>query len=109
MVDRRRVIFHSGSRINNHRRQGIRQDGSQADYQEEDSSPKGREEGREEVGSGQEEDSSPKGREEVGSGQEEDSSPKGREEVGSCQEEDSSSKGREEIGSSWQAPCQEGG
>ena len=117
MVDRRRVISHPGSRINIHPRQGIRQDRSQADYQREDSSTKGREEGCEEVGSSQEEDSSPEGREEgreeVGSSQEEDSSPEGREEgreeVGSSQEEDSSPEGREEADSNWQAPCQEGG
>jgi len=79
MVDRRRVISRTGSRINNHRRQGIGQDGRQADYQKA-GSPKGREEGREEADSSQEADPSPKGREE----------------------------GRKEADSS-QASCQEGG
>jgi hypothetical protein len=101
MVDRRRVISRTRSRINNHRRQGIGQDGRQADYQEADPSPKGREEGYEEVGPSQEADPSPKGREEgyeeVGPSQEADPSPKGREE------------GCEEAGSSSQASCQEGG
>jgi hypothetical protein len=92
MVDRRRVIARTGSRINNHGRQGIGQDGRQADYQKA-GSPKG----REEVGPSQEADPSPKGREEVGPSQEADPSPKGREE------------GCEEAGSSSQASCQEDG
>jgi hypothetical protein len=79
MVDRRRVISRPGSRINNHRRQGIGQDSRQADNQKASFSPKGREEGCEEVGSSQEADPNPKGREE----------------------------GCEEVGSSSQASCQE--
>jgi hypothetical protein len=80
LVDRRRVISHTGSWINNQRKQGIGQGSRQADYQEAGSSSKGREEGWEEVGLSQETDPSPKGREEgceeTGSGSQE-SCPEG--------------------------------